>query len=865
MNWPGKKSNTSSDEISLDSEIAFHVEELTQANIAAGMNSVEARRRALLDFGGHEQVKQQIREVHLSAVLEGSRSNLRSALRFIRRSPSFAVVVALTLGLGIGANSAVFSAIDAILLRPLSFPHGDELVQLEQQNLKKKGPQGFAAPARLEDWNRDNSTFQAISGYYTQSISVRTGDLPEKVTEAFVSPRFLKVWGVEPLLGRDFTSAEQKFGGPGAVLVSERFWRTHLQGDPKAVGRPLGKGDPLTVVGVLPATFRFPDRDTDLWMCIPGDSPYTGDRDSTWYKVTGRLKPGVSLAQAQADLATVQARLAKQYPKTDGDLTVALQPLKTIVTGAIWSSLWVLYGSVSLLLLIACTNIAALLLARTAEREHEVAIRYSLGASRRAIVLQLLTEVFVLAVMGSLAGLLIAAGSSRVFSLLSKDLPRADEIALNWRVVLYSLACTVVVTVVCGLFPAIRGSHAGVSGQLAHASRTQVSGRNPWQSILIGVQISLAVALLIGAGLLLRSFEAIRRVAPGFSTDRVLTMRISGGYEETAEMDKLKQRIIRTLNGLRSVPGVEAVATSSAIPGNSAQYPMELKVSEGKIGAGEKITADVRFVSAEYFPLLAIPMLEGEGCRDGLRNDAVIVNRSFAERYFGSSPAIGYHLQSAVENSFMQAATIKGVVGDAREQGLEKAPEPTVYWCNNAPNPDPHYLIRTEGDPMALSLTLRRKVHELEPGRSMFDVMPLDDHLEDRQGENRLRTILLTLFALTAIALVSIGLYGTISYLGRQRRREVGLRLALGALPGQIIGKFLVQGLRITLAGCVAGLLLALGVSRLLMGMLYGISMFDPLTYAGVLLLTFIVAAAASLIPSVRAARVEPTEVLREG
>jgi putative ABC transport system permease protein len=858
-----RKSQGAGGEEKLDREISFHVEELTQANIAGGMDPAEARRRALLEFGGQEQVKQRMREVHLSAMMEALGSNLRSAMRFMRRYPSFAMIVVLTLGLGIGANSAVFSAIDAILLRPLSFPHGDELVQFDQQDLKRKSSVTFVAPARLEDWNRENSTFQAISGYYTQSISVRTGDLPEKITEAFVAPRFLEVWGVRPLLGRGFTSGEQKFGGPSAVLVSERFWRSHLQADPNAVGRPLGKGG-ATVVGVLPGTFRFLDRDVDLWMCIPGDSPYAGDRNSTWYRVTGRLKPGVSVARAQADIATVQARLGKQYPKTDGDLTVALQPLKTVVIGGVWSSLWVLYGSVSLLLLIACTNIAALLLARTAEREHEMAIRYSLGASRAAIIWQLLTEVFVLALLGSAAGLAIAGGAARAFSLLSKDLPRADEIAMNWHVAMYSLVCAVAATMVCGLLPAIRGSRGAVSESLAQASRTQVSGRNPWQSILIGVQVSLAVALLIGAGLLLRSFEAIGRVAPGFSPEHVLTLRISGGYEETADMGKLKQRIIRTLDGLRSVPGVEGAATSSMIPGNSEEYPAELKISEGVRDPNERIMADARFVSADYFSVLGIPLLKGEACNDGRPNDSVVVNRSFAERYFGGSPVVGYHLQSAESNVFMKPAEIRGVVGDAREQGVEKIPQPTVYWCNNAPVPDPHYLIRTQGEPMGMAVTLRRKVHELEPARSVFGVMPLEEHLDDKLAENRLRTILLTLFAVTAITLVSIGLYGTISYLGRTRRREVGLRLALGALPGQITRRFLLRGLRVTAIGCVAGLVLAAGLSRLLKGMLYGVSSLDPATYAGVLLLTLLVASAASLIPALRASRVEPTEVLRE-
>jgi putative ABC transport system permease protein len=864
MNWPNRKSRASGDDDRLDREISFHVEELTEANIAAGMSRTEARRRALLEFGGQEQVKQQVREVHVSILMEGLRANLRAAWRFVRRSPSFAAAVVLTLAIGIGANSAVFSAIDAILLRPLSFPHGDELVEVHQQNLKKKSPLTFVAPARLEDWNRYNTTFQAISGYYTQSVSLRTGELPEKITEAFVAPRFLRVWGIAPAMGRDFTSEEEKFGGPSAVLVSDRFWRSHLGADPKAVGKVL-KGRSATVVGVLPANFRFPDRDVDLWEPSPPDAPYSNSRDSTWFIVTGRLKPGVTLAEAQSDMATVQAQLGRQFPKTDGDLSVSLEPTKAVVVGGIRSSLWVLYGSVSLLLLIACTNIAALLMARTAEREHEISIRYSLGASRAAIICQLLTEVFVLALVGSALGLLIAAGASHVFAMLSKDLPRIDEIGLNWRIAMYSLVCAVTATLVCGLFPAIRGTRGGLAGSLAQGSRTQVAGRSSWQAALMGIQVSLAVALLIGAGLLLRSFQAIGRVNPGFNPQNVLTLRISGGWNETADMGKLRQRVNRTLEGFRNMPGVEAAATSATIPGNSSEYPVELNIVEGMRDPNEKVVADIHFVSAGYFSVAQIPLLTGEGCEERQSAAAmVVVNRSFADKYFAGRPVVGYHLRSAAANDFMGSAEIRGVVGDAREEGLDKAPQPTAYWCESAPTPDPNYLVRTHGDPMAPATTLRVKVHELEPGRSVSNVMPLEDHLDDRLTENRLRTTLLTLFAVTAISLVCIGLYGTISYMGKVRQREVGLRLALGALPGQITRRFLMQGLRVTLVGCVVGLVLAAGLSRLLAGMLYGISFFDPVTYAGVLALTLLVAAVASFVPALRASRVEPTEVLRE-
>ncbi len=474
----------------LDSELRFHVEELTAANIAAGLTPEEARRRAVLEFGGREQIKEELRDVHRISIVESTLSNLKSAFRFIRKSPSFSITVILTLALGIGANSAVFSAIDAILLRPLPFPNGDQLMELRQYNPKMKSPRTRLAPVRLEDWNRMNSTFQAITGYYSEDNSETSGALPEKVTQAFVAPRFLQVWGVSPALGRDFNSEEEHFGGPNAILISDRFWRRRFGADPNALGKKLRiNGYPSSIVGVMPASFLFPDRDVDVWSPGPPDAPIAQSREWTWYLAIGRLKPGVTLEQARANLETVQKQLGSAFPKTDADLTVGIEPLKEMTIGGVRRSLWILYGSVSLLLLIACTNIIALLLARAAQRQHEISVRFSLGGSRAAIANQLLTEVFVLAIAGAALGLVVANAASKVFRTLAADLPRVEEIRLDWRIVLYSLVCSVLATLVCGLFPAIRGTRRNVSSSLTQASRTQVSTRNPLQWLLVGVQV----------------------------------------------------------------------------------------------------------------------------------------------------------------------------------------------------------------------------------------------------------------------------------------------------------------------------------------------------------------------------------------
>lgn len=864
MAWWNKVFRNRAPEEDLDREVAFHIDELIEKNISEGMNPVEARRRAMLEFGGREQVKQELRDIQASAILESVSFNLSAAIRFIRRSPSFAAAVILTLALGIGANSAVFSAIDAVVLRPLPFPSGNQLVALYQHDSKNRDANHFVAPVRVEDWNRMASTFEGITGYYKDDLSETSGPLAEKVTEALVAPRFLQVMGVSPILGRDFAPEEEHFGGPDAALISYRFWQRRFQGDADALGKKLHVGTySYSIIGVMPASFIFPDQDVDVWTPSAPDAPFAQRRDETWFTVIGRMKPGVNEARARADLATVQSRLGKQFPKPDADLTVELQPLKDVMVGGVRSSLWLLYGSVSLLLLIACSNIAALLLARTSDRTHELSIRFSLGASRRAVIIQLLTEVFVLALAGSLLGLLVASTATGALHSLSKTLPRAEEISLNWRIVLYSLACALATTLICGLFPAVRGARRELARDLAHGSRTQASTRNPVQWVLVGVQVMLAVTLLTGAGLLLRSLQELSRVSPGFDPSHVLTFQISGSWGETSDMKGLIRRVDRTLDGLRALPGVEAAATAGTLPGVSWLYQVEFTI-DGREDPNRKILADNRTVSAGYFETMRIPLLAGEGCKPDSTTVDVIVNRSFQERYLNNTPPLGHVVKAAAYNDFATQGTIRGVAGDAREQGLNTPAVPTLYGCFSAPNPFPNYLVRTRGNPLLMAETIRRTIHELEPGRAVYAMMPLQEHLDDSFFENRLRTILLTLFAITAVALACIGLYGTLNYLGRLRQREVGIRLAMGALRGQIVLRFLLQGMRVTLAGCVAGLLLSVAAGHLIADMLYGISSLDRSTYVAVSVLILSVAAIASFLPAWRAARVEPVQILRE-
>jgi putative ABC transport system permease protein len=848
----------------LDSELRFHIDKLTDENISAGMTPGEARRRAILEFGGQQQIKEEVRDVYRIRFLDASAANLKSALRFIRKSPTFSVTVILTLALAIGANSAVFSAIDAILLKPLTFPDADQLMRVEQYNPKTSSPLHLVAPVRLEDWNRLNSTFQALTGYYWENVSESTGPLPERMTRAWVSPRFFQVWAVAPVLGREFTPDEETLNGPAAALISDRFWRRRFNADPNIVGKNLRLEGHLTpIVGVMPASFHFPNREVDLWCPIPAGLSYGPPRQNNWFTVIGRLKPGVTVAQARANLATVQAQLGQQFPKTDAELSVGIEPLKETTIGDSRRSLWLLFGSVTLLLFIACANIVALLLSRSTQRQHEISVRFSLGAPRGAIIAQLLSETFLLALIGSGLGLFLAAAASDIFRSLAAQLPRVEEIHLDARIVVYSLACSVVVTLLCGLVPAIRGTRSSLSGSLAQSSRSQVSGRNPLQWLLVGIQVALAVTLLAGAGLLLRSFQQLGRVSPGFDSTHILTFELSMNWSETGDMKKLRQFTDRILEKVLATPGIDAAAISVGIPGVPFRYQTELKLIEGRADTEPKIVAENRFVSASYFAAMRIPLLAGEVCRETDGPPTVVVNRAFAYAYFPGATVIGHHVQ-ALNLGYSGPAEIVGISGDARETGLDHLPVPTAYWCAPIAEPGTFFLVRTRNAPMTMAETIRKQIHEIDPARSVYDFAPLEQRFSEALAENRLRTILLSFFAATALSLACVGLYGTLSYTVNVRRREVGLRLALGALQGQIVRQFLLQGLGVSFLGCFAGGCLAAAFARVLSGMLYGVSPTDGATLTSVVLIVLAVATVASLAPAMRAARVEPMNVLRD-
>jgi putative ABC transport system permease protein len=850
----------------LDDELRFHLERQKNKYIASGMPPIEAARRVRIDFGATDSIKEECRDARGIRVFDEITRNVRYAGRTLARRPGFTTVVVLTLGFGIGANGAVFSALNAVVLRSLPFPDAQQLVTIEQYQPGAAQASTFVAPARVEDWHRLAGTFQAITGYFLDDLTETSGELPERVSQAWVAPRFFEVCSVAPDFGRIFTRDEERFGGPAVAIVSERFWKRRF-GDTRTLRQRSVRiaNRPVPIVGVMPSSFTFPDTDVDIWRPSPPDGPYAANRAATWFKTIGRLRPRVTADQAASDLNRVQAALGRQYPATDAKLAVRVTALKIATLGGISKSLWMLFASVSVLLLIACTNIASLLLARNAERRHEISIRFSLGASRAAVVRQLLTEALVLASFGSALGIGIAVAAFQVFRSLGAGLPRMMEIRLDWPLVLYSLSCAVGASIAFGLFPAMRTAQAVARDANSHR-RTETIATNRLQWTLVGIQVALSVTLLFGAGLLIRSFDRLARVPLGFDAARVLTFRISGNWGETIDMVALTRRMLATLDALRTTPGIAAAATSAAVPGVSFHYDTELQIIEAPADDTARITARDRFVSSGYFDALQIPVVAGSQCQDDATAPAaVVVNRAFERLYLKGRTAVGSHVQEIASRPMAPSATIIGVVGDAREEGLSEPVAPTIYWCNSAPNPTPVFLVRARADNAAgLADAIRRRVHEIEPGRAVYDLASLEQRLDDTLAENRLRTVLLTSFALTAISLAAIGLYGTLSYIVSMRRREIGLRIAMGALRRTTVLGFLKQGIGVTVAGCAAGVWLSVAMGRGLADMLYGVTALDRSTLAAVLTLVIAIGALASVWPAIRAARVDPIQVLRE-
>jgi putative ABC transport system permease protein len=792
------------------------------------------------------------------------RDQFFAAVRSLRHRRGVSATVVLTLMLGVGANSAIFSAVDAVLLEPLPYPAADRLVAVYELNLGQKGATQLVAPVRIEEWNRANRSLDGLAGSYFENMTDTSAALPERVEAMRTSPRFFSVLGVPAALGRTPATGEETLGGPPVVVLSDGFWRSRFNGDPSVVGRAITlSGASRTIVGVMPASFRYPTATTDVWVPAQMPAVLLRARQARFFTAIGRLKPGVTVEQAQSDLDLIQSRLGEQFPETDKGWATSLSPLKEEQIGGVRRSLWLLAGAVALVLLAACGNVACLLLAEAARREHEVAVRFALGASRLTVVRQLLMEGLVLALIGSALGLMAAQWGTALLRQAAATLPRIQDVRVDMRLVAFTVTLGLLTTALFAIAPALHATRADPGTVLGRRGRGQAGGRHLAQRILVAAQVALAIVLLVGAGLLMRSFAQLQAVSPGFDPVDVQVFRMSASWSERTDAVVARQR--RTIARLEEIPGVEAAAISQALPGGVDYPPAEFGVVGGR--TDEHTFAQGRSVSAGYFKTLHIPILEGNTC-NGPQADAlpseVLVTRAFADRFFSGSVPIGHALTS----TGMPAGTgarIVGVTSDVHESGSLRPADPLIYWCGyNGFWPDPRFLVRLRhGRPASLG-EIRAALLEIEPQRAVYSVRSLTDALAQTTSQQWINTLLLALFAATALALAAMGLYGVLSQLVAARRREIGVRMALGARAGQILRSVVAQAATVTGAGIVAGLAGALVLTRFMTTLIFGIPAVDPLTFAVVPALLAAVALAAALIPARRAASIDPMRALRE-
>jgi putative ABC transport system permease protein len=789
----------------------------------------------------------------------------RAAARSLRNRRGLAFTVILTLTLGIGANTAIFSVVDAVLLQPLPYPDANRLVSVYELNTAQAGATQLIAPGRLEEWNRLNRTFDGIAARYFENMTDTTGPLPERVETMRTSPRFFSVMSVSPAIGRMPTPQEETFGGPRVAVVSDAFWRTRLDGSAAALGRTLVLGGATyTVVGVMPGSFRFPTATTEMW--IPAQSPpgMLQQRRSRLYTAIGRLKPGVTLEQAKHDLDAVQARLGEQFPETDKGWASSLVPLKEEQIGGLRRSLWFLLAAVALVLLAACGNVACLLLADAARREHEVAVRFALGADRRRVVAQLLREGFLLACGGTALGLLVANWGVATLRTAATQLPPQTVLHVDLRLVAFTLVIGVATTVLFALAPAAQATRRDPADALSRGGRGHASGGHRLQLLLVGAQVALATVLLVGAGLLIRSFMLMQNVSPGLDADHVLTFRMSSQWSE--RIDAVVQRQKRTIDRLESIPGVRSAAFSQLLPLTGDFPPSEFTIL-GRENR-DKTFSHLRSVSAGYFRALHIPILEGSTCSADpspqLFSTKVLVTRAFADRFFPSESPIGHAVRTPGQPPTISGEII-GIVADVRERSVLKTAEPLIYWCGFTPYwPDVTFLARTDpARPVSIGV-IRAALREIEPNRAVYAVRPLTAAIERSLSQQRLNTVLTVLFAAMALFLAAMGLYGVLSQLVSTRRREIGVRMALGARPTHIVTSVVAQAGAIAGLGIVAGTGGALALSRFMTALVFGIPARDPLTFAIVPMVLATVAILTAFIPARRAARIDPMTSLRD-
>jgi len=793
--------------------------------------------------------------------------DLRYGVRMLLKRPGFTFIAVLTLALGIGANTAIFSVINGVLLRPLPFAEADKLVRVYEKRLKLGRQRNAVSAPDFIDWRSQNRVFEDIAAYAPWSTNLTGGDEPMRLAGTVTSASLFSVLGVRPQLGRTFLAEEDQPNGDRVVILSHGLWQRRFGSDTGVVGRSIVlNGASFTVVGVMPAGFEFPSKETELWAPLGLDPSNQEGRGSHYLDVVARLKPGVTLQQAQANMETIAGELEKQYQVNTGH-GVNIFPLYEEIVGSVRTALLVLLGAVGLVLLIACANVANLLLVRTVARQKEIAIRTTLGASRRRIIQQLLTESILLGVLGGALGLLLAVwGTDLLINISPSNMPRMSEITIDYRVLGFTFAISLLTGVIFGLLPALQALRFNINESLKSEGRGVVgsSSRSRARSVLIVTEIALALVLLVGAGLLIKSFKRLGEVDPGFKPDNVMTMQLSLPRAKYGKPEQQSAFIQQVLERIEAVPGVGSVSMVAAPPFSGFTASRYFQI-EGRPPrpAGEGFNAGYNSASPNYFQTLGIPLRRG---RDFTRQDVmgtpevVIINEAMARRFWPDEDAIGGRLRIG-EDAWR---TVVGVVGDVRHTGLDEEPKPEMFYPYlQSPLSFMTLMVRSATDEKSLRASIQREIRAVDPDLPVYGIKSMEQLISESVSPRRLNMILLTTFAIVALVLAALGIYGVMAYSVSQRTHEIGIRMALGAQRGDVLKMIVGQGLILTLTGIGIGLAASFGLTRLMASLLYGVTATDPLTFIVVALVLGTVALMASFIPARRATRVDPMEALR--
>ncbi len=796
--------------------------------------------------------------------------DIRFGLRTLVRSPAMTLVALLTLALGIGANSAIFSVVDGLLLRPLPYPDPQELVLVRESAPKLGFPRFSVAPPNFADWRRMNKSFEHLVAFNREKLNLTGSDQPESLQGVAVSPDFFEMLGAKPVLGRGFREEEAKPGQGRVAVLSYNLWQRRFGGDPKIVDRTLIlNGEPYVVVGVAPRDCDMP-RKTDLW--VPLDFDFAAaERGAHFFGTIGRLKDGVTLEKATAEMTGIADQLAKQYPDTNTNWTVVLMGLRDSLVEQVKPALLLLMVAVGFVLLIACANVANLLLAKVAAREREIAVRAALGATRTRLVRQMLVETLILFLVGGLLGTGVAwLGVKGLLALVPDTIPLPQQVRVDARVLAVTLLASLVTGFLFGLVPSLSATGQRLYGALKEGGRAMAGGRQGRvvRNLLVCVEVGLALALLVVAGLLIRSFARMSGVDPGFKPEGVLTARVS--IPEFKYPDEERQVLFfnQFVERLSAIPGVEAAATIYPLPLSGSDMVFAYQVADRPtVPLSEQPNAQARIISADYFKAMGIPVVRGRAFdgRDGRDTPKVlIVNQTLAERDWPGKDALGQRITFDPTAEKVDWYTIVGVVGDVRHDTLDGEETAEAYLLQpQAGGTESFLVLRTQGDPARLTSALRAAVREVDADLPVERIQTMEKVMEDSLAPNRVKTLLLGIFAGLALVLAAVGVYGVVSYSVAQRTHEIGIRMALGARPGQVRRLVVLQGMRIVLVGTALGLALAGWASRYLGSQVYGVTATDPMTFVVVPILLLLVALVANLVPALRATRVDPLEALR--